>query len=143
MLSKSQKDFLKKFLKECDKSVKDDPDCKEFNRKKITVLKMNELLSNDKSLLPSKPYKSTNEDDNDTPGSSSDNETMCDYLKESGLGDLIKYDETSGYFESTIEAQKAIEEYNREVISKIRFPLIAIVISIVSLIISLVAFFCK
>ena len=136
MLSKNQYKFLKKFLKQCEKSVQEDSICKEFNRKMLKDIKMYELLANDRSLFKFDPFESVNEDDNFIPGTGLDIIHIDNFLVNGGLNEFITHE--NKYYRPTISLQQAMEEYRNYRLKNI-FSIISLIFSFIAIIISIFA----
>ena len=142
MLTKEQYKFLKDFIKACKRNKKKDNLLKHFNREKITVDKLKELLICHTSLFPTEPYNEV--EASDTLTGNLLIQSIEIYLEEIGLNDCICYYSPKYYGITKIGLEKmnAYKEERAKVYISKRANIIAIVsviIAAVSLVISIIA----
>lgn len=136
MLTKEQYKFLKDFIKVAKESKETDQQLNFFNREKVKVEVLSELLSKHPELYPAEPFNNKENQDDKLEGSFLISYINDTYLNNIGLKDCFEYYPPFRYGLSQNGIQK-IDEYKREYSSKIRLPKIAIIISIIALLISI------
>lgn len=137
MLTKAQFKFLKAFNKEAKKNKSKNEVLKEYNREKVEVTQMRTLLKKHPKLHPSLPYNEVFDGDI-LEGAMLINFFEV-YLAKVELNKYIEFLDTNNYAITT-ECQSAMEEYKLKRFSKLKLPIFASVISLLSFILAVAAF---
>jgi hypothetical protein len=137
MLTKIQYAFLKDFNLLAKENSRKDDVLKEYNRAKVSYKQLEELLNKHTSLIPSRPYRSKDSDDDNLTDTLMENSYLPGFLEECGLEDVICKD--NAYYVLSQKGRSEIDQYLLEIKSKVTLPVIAIVISCLSFLIALAA----
>ena len=141
MITKEQYKFLKEFNKLAERNAKKDVVLKQYNRAKVSFEQLERVLEKHNKLIPSKPYGFKYDDDDSLDDALRENIYLSSYLEECGLGNLII--KNVDYYAITQNGRIEMYNYRIERFSKIKLPIIAIGVSILSLILSFIALFTK
>lgn len=134
MITKWQYKFLKKFIYLSNKKRISKSPSKKLPRETFA-----KLLSKYPQLNPANPFVNNENSGDYLEGVFLENYINDCYLEEIGLKDIITHNNSA--YEITQKGLSAIDEYRREYTSKIKMPIIAICVSVLSIIISIIALF--
>lgn len=138
MLTKAQFKFLKKFQKVAKIQKNEDVLLKMYNREKVTVKILIDLLEKHPKLCPAEPFNNESSFDKLTDYELI-NYLNIIYLPKIGLDKCIEYYQPDKFGISSNGLQ-LIDNYKLEHTSKLKLPIIAIVISAISSVVAILAF---
>ena len=139
MLTKNQYKFLEEFIKLTKNNKKKDGELEYYDREKIDVEDFCSLLGSHPKLNPAEPFVNKEDDPDSLSGNMLIN-YIDTYLKQIGLSELIDYYKPKRYGISQ-KGLKEMHDYKVEHTSKIKLPIIAIIISSISIVIAILALF--
>ena len=137
MLTKEQFNFLKNFQKVAKIQKNEDVLLKMYNREKVTVKILTDLLKKHPKLCPADPFNNESSFDELT-GSELIYYLNDVYLPKIGLDKCIDYYQPDK-FGISLNGLQLIENYKLEHTSKLKLPIIAIVISAISSVVAILA----
>lgn len=129
-MTKEQYHFLKTFIKAGKEEKNKSDSLNYFNREKVAVEALTKLLEKSPLLNRSEPFKEANKEKE-----ISITDYIHNYLVCTGLDRYIVHNPPK-YYSLTQVGEEAIHSYKIEIFSKIKIPLISIVISLLALCIS-------
>lgn len=138
MLTKEQYKFLKSFIKLAKKSKCSCSQLKFFNREKVDINDFVKLILLYPELCPSEPLTQRDIENEDLSSALLISYIKDIYLEKIGLNDCFEYYEPNKYGISANGLNK-IEEYKLNIIHKLRLPILAIGVSSLALIVSIIA----
>ena len=140
MITKEQYKFLKAFIKLAKESKHKYKQLEYFNREKINIEDFCSLLTKHPELNPAEPFSNKEDGADSLSGSMLINYINGIYLKQTGLSELIDYYEPTRYGISQY-GLKEMHDYRVEHTNKIKLPIIAIILSSISIVIAILALF--
>lgn len=140
MITKEQYKFLKAFIKLAKESKHKDKQLEFYNREKINIEDFCSLLTKHPELNPAEPFSNKEDDPDSLTESMFINCVIDTYLKQTGLSELIDYYDPKRYGISK-NGLKEMHNYRVEHTNKIKLPIIAIIISSISIVIAMLALF--